>query len=48
MNIRPPKVKENWDDIDWWTQCLLLGYQEVRCYEDYQELQILAQIPKVK
>jgi hypothetical protein len=34
MNIRPPDVKEAWDDNDIWTQALLISYSQIRDIEE--------------
>jgi len=37
FGIKPPLVKENWDDMDWWTQQSLLQYDAGRTIEDKDE-----------
>lgn len=42
--ILPPDVKSRrWDDLDNWTQSLLLGYEHVRQHEEAEEFSAMAQ-----
>lgn len=36
MLVRPPDVKEAWDDCDPWTQAMLIAYSQLRDYEDQE------------
>lgn len=42
MNIRPPDVKDKWEDNDVWTQALLISYSQIRDLEDQKIIEILA------
>lgn len=35
--IKPPNVKDNWDDCDVITQSLLIAYNQIRCYEEEED-----------
>lgn len=37
FNIRPPNVKDNWDDCNVITQSELLAYSQIREYEDEEK-----------
>jgi hypothetical protein len=37
MNIRPPKVKQDWNEIDVETQAALIAYNNLREYEESQD-----------
>lgn len=34
FKIRPPGVEENWDDIDFWTQSMLIAFEQGRQKEE--------------
>lgn len=34
MNVRPPKVKESWDECDLDTKCDILAFDQVMTLED--------------
>lgn len=33
MGLRPPGVKDSWDDCTWWAQAQLIAYEQVRQME---------------
>ena len=35
--MRPPGVKDHWDDLDAWTRAKMLAYNNVRGYEEAEE-----------
>ena len=37
LGMRPPGVKENWDDTDVWTQAMSLAFSQIREREDAEE-----------
>ena len=43
MRMRPPDVKENWDDNNGWVQAKVIAYSQIREYEDSEEYKGLLQ-----
>jgi len=37
VNIRPPNVKETWDENNFWTQAEILAYSQIRNLEECEE-----------
>ena len=40
--MRPPGVKECWDDNNVWSQAVMIAYSQIRDYERQEELQLVA------
>jgi hypothetical protein len=36
--LKPPEVKEKWEDNDWWTQLCLIEYDVGRTQEEVGEM----------
>jgi hypothetical protein len=36
LNVRPPFVKDDFEDCDVWTQSSILAYGQIRDYEDME------------
>lgn len=34
FKIKPPGIKDNWNDIDYWTQIMMIEFERGREYED--------------
>lgn len=39
--VRPPHVMPTWDEMSVWAKALLLGYDQVRQFEEAEELSVL-------
>lgn len=40
-------MKDNWDDMPAWLQTMILTYDQIRQFEETQELKILASVPRL-
>jgi hypothetical protein len=40
FKIRPPGVKDCWDDIDFWTQAMLIAFEQGRQKEEDERIGI--------
>lgn len=41
FGVRPPEVAESWDDNNQDAQANLIGYNQIRCYEEAEERHLL-------
>lgn len=40
-------MTENWSDMSPWMQSMILGYDQIRQFEEADELRIMASIPRM-
>jgi hypothetical protein len=48
LNIRPPGVKENFDDCDVITKADILAYEQIREHEEAEEMAAMAGVTATK
>ena len=44
LNIRPEGIKPSWDDNNFWVQCQMTAYSQIREYEDAETMAAYAKI----